>query len=47
MKGDRDKQNAALIAAGQRVKAAEIDVAAMQDSIGDLTSAGTRHARPA
>ena len=36
MKGDRDKQNAALIAATQRVKAAEADVAAVQNNIGDL-----------
>ena len=36
MKGDRDKQNAALIAAGERVKSAEADVAAVQDRIGDL-----------
>ena len=36
MKGDRDKQNAALIAAVARVKSAEADVAAVQDKIGDL-----------
>lgn len=36
MKGDRDKQNAALIAAAARVKAAQADVAALQDRIGDL-----------
>lgn len=36
MKGDRDKQNAALIAASERVKTAEADVAAVQDKIGDL-----------
>jgi septal ring factor EnvC (AmiA/AmiB activator) len=36
MKGDRDKQNAALIAASARVKAAEADIAAVQEKIGDL-----------
>ena len=36
MKGDRDKQNAALIAASQRVKLAETDVAALEERIGDL-----------
>jgi septal ring factor EnvC (AmiA/AmiB activator) len=36
MKGDREKQNAALIAAGARVKKAEADVAAVQGHIGDL-----------
>ena len=36
MKGDRDKQNAALIAATERVKTAEADVAAVQNKIGDL-----------
>jgi murein hydrolase activator len=36
MKGDRDKQNAALIAAGERVKLAEADVAAVEQKIGDL-----------
>jgi septal ring factor EnvC (AmiA/AmiB activator) len=36
MKGDREKQNAALIAAGARVKAAEADIAAIQGKIGDL-----------
>jgi septal ring factor EnvC (AmiA/AmiB activator) len=36
MKGDRDKQNAALIAASARVKAAEADVASVQNHIGDL-----------
>ncbi|MBI4923059.1 MAG: peptidoglycan DD-metalloendopeptidase family protein [Devosia nanyangense] len=36
MKGDRDKQNAALIAAGERVKRAESDIAAVQQKIGDL-----------
>lgn len=36
MKGDRDKQNAALIAAVARVKAAQTDIAALQDHIGDL-----------
>ena len=36
MKGDRDKQNAALIAATERVKTAEADVAAVQNNIGDL-----------
>ncbi len=36
MKGDRDKQNAALIAATERVKRAEVDVAAVQQKIGDL-----------
>ncbi len=36
MKGDRDKQNAALIAAGARVKSAEADIAAVQEKIGTL-----------
>jgi septal ring factor EnvC (AmiA/AmiB activator) len=36
MKGDRDKQNAALIAAAARVRAAESDIAAVQNKIGDL-----------
>ncbi len=36
MKGDRDKQNAALIAASERVKTAEADIAAVQEKIGDL-----------
>ncbi|MEO6014907.1 MAG: peptidoglycan DD-metalloendopeptidase family protein [Devosia sp.] len=36
MKGDRDKQNAALIAASERVKRAEIDVGAVQEKIGEL-----------
>ena len=36
MKGDRDKQAAALIAATERLKTAEADVAAVQDKIGDL-----------
>ena len=36
MKGDRDKQNAALIAASERVKSAETDVNAVEQKIGDL-----------
>ena len=36
MKGDRDKQNAALIAATERVKLAEADVAAVEEKIGTL-----------
>ena len=36
MKGDRDKQNAALIAATERVKLAEAEVAAVEQKIGDL-----------
>lgn len=36
MKGDRDKQNAALIAASGRVKRAEVEIAAVQQKIGDL-----------
>ncbi len=36
MKGDRDKQNAALIAATERLKTAEADIAAVQNKIGDL-----------
>ncbi len=36
MKGDRDKQNAALIAATERVKRAEADVAAVEETIGEL-----------
>jgi septal ring factor EnvC (AmiA/AmiB activator) len=36
MQGDRPRQNAALIAAGERVKLAEADVAAMEARLGDL-----------
>ncbi|MEQ1768943.1 MAG: peptidoglycan DD-metalloendopeptidase family protein [Devosia sp.] len=36
MRGDRGKQNAALIAAGERLKLAEADVAAVEQKIGDL-----------
>jgi len=36
MKGDREKQNAALIAAAARVKAAETEIATAQNKIGDL-----------
>src|SRR3569833_1729167 len=36
MKGDRDKQNAALIAAAARVKAAELEIANVQNKIDDL-----------
>ena len=36
MKGDRGKQSAALIAAAERVKSAEADIASVQDKIGDL-----------
>jgi len=36
MKGDRSKQNAALIAAAQRVKLAETDIAGLEDKLGDL-----------
>jgi septal ring factor EnvC (AmiA/AmiB activator) len=36
MKGDRTQQNAALIAAAQRVKAAETDVVAIEDRLGEL-----------
>jgi septal ring factor EnvC (AmiA/AmiB activator) len=36
MRGDRARQNAALIAAGERVKLAEADVAAMEQRLGDL-----------
>jgi murein hydrolase activator len=36
MKGDRAKQNAALIAAAERVKLAETDIAALEDKLGDL-----------
>lgn len=36
MKGDRDKQNAALIAAVARVKTAQSDIDAVQNKIGDL-----------
>ena len=36
MEGDRTQQNAALIAAGQRVKLAEIEVADVEERIGDL-----------
>ncbi|MHB1101870.1 MAG: murein hydrolase activator EnvC family protein [Devosia sp.] len=36
MKGDRAQQNAALIAAAQRVKTAEAEVAAMEERLGNL-----------
>lgn len=36
LQGDRARQNAALIAAAQRVKAAEADVEAMEDRLGEL-----------
>ncbi len=36
MQGDRAKQNAALIAAAQRVKLAETDIAALEDRLGEL-----------
>jgi septal ring factor EnvC (AmiA/AmiB activator) len=36
MQGDRAKQNAALIAAGQRVKLAEIEVADVEERLGNL-----------
>ncbi len=36
MKGDRDQQNAALIAASARVRSAQADIASVQDRIGDL-----------
>ncbi|MBN9317310.1 MAG: peptidoglycan DD-metalloendopeptidase family protein [Devosia sp.] len=36
MQGDRNKQNAALIAAAERVKRAETDIAALEDKLGDL-----------
>lgn len=36
MKGDRARQSAELIAAAQRVKAAEADIAAMEARLGDL-----------
>src|SRR5690606_30558241 len=36
MQGDRSRQNAALIAAAQRVKLAEADIAVLEDRIGDL-----------
>jgi septal ring factor EnvC (AmiA/AmiB activator) len=39
MNGDRAKQNAALIAAGQRVKLAEIEVNAMEDRMTALAAA--------
>ena len=39
MNGDQAKQDAALIAAGQRVKIAEIEVSSMQDRLSDLASA--------
>ncbi len=35
-RGDRDRQNAALIAAGERVKRAEGDVVAVEEKIGEL-----------
>lgn len=36
MKGDRSKQNAALIAAAERVKLAEVDIAVLEDKLGEL-----------
>ena len=36
MQGDRTKQNAALIAAAERVKRAETDIVALEDKLGDL-----------
>lgn len=36
MQGDRTKQNAALIAAAQRVKLAETDIVALEEKLGDL-----------
>lgn len=36
MQGDRTKQNAALIAAAERVKRAETDIAALEEKLGDL-----------
>lgn len=36
MKGDRSKQNAALIAAAERVKRAEADIASLEDKLGEL-----------
>jgi murein hydrolase activator len=36
MQGDRSKQNAALIAAAQRVKLAEADIAVLEDKLGEL-----------
>lgn len=41
MTGDRAKQNAALIAAGQRVKIAEIEVGSMEERLTNLTKAET------
>lgn len=39
MQGDRAQQNAALIAAAQRVKLAEIEIGAMEARLGDLIAA--------
>lgn len=36
MQGDRSKQNAALIAAAERVKLAEADIAVLEDKLGEL-----------
>jgi septal ring factor EnvC (AmiA/AmiB activator) len=36
MQGDRTKQNAALIAAAERVKRAEADIVALEDKLGEL-----------
>lgn len=36
MRGDRARQNAALIAAAERVKLAETEIAALEDKLGDL-----------
>ncbi len=36
MRGDRARQNAALIAAAQRVKLAETDIAALEETLGEL-----------
>jgi septal ring factor EnvC (AmiA/AmiB activator) len=39
MQGDRSQQNAALIAAAQRVRLAEIEIGAMESRLGDLIAA--------
>ncbi len=36
MQGDRTKQNVALIAAAQRIKLAETEIAALEDKLGEL-----------
>ena len=47
MDGDRSEQNAALIAAAQRVKLAEVDISASEDKLRTLIDQETDLSRPA